>query len=114
MTRPHTLLHITHKGVTIPNPTDAQLEAAVQTLARNGALVLTETAETRIEHYIQTRLHLNGIHDLEYRAGSPADHYLTHVVSADLVTAAFTAWHHEDPTWLTPFTWKPHPHFAPI
>jgi hypothetical protein len=106
VTRTGVVLESTHNGRRVPNPTDAQIEAAVTALPRGSALVLHEARE---DHYAQTRLRPEGVYQLEHRNGSADEHYQTRTVSAERVTAALTAWRHGDPTWTDAFTWQPWP-----
>ncbi|MFS8099286.1 hypothetical protein LFM09_19345 [Lentzea alba] len=89
----------------IRNPNDSQIEAAVLNLARESAVVHSETTDDHT--YIQVWQRLDGLYQLEHRAGSPAEHYQTMTVSADKVHTAFIAWRNHDEHWTDPFTWKP-------
>ena len=57
-------------------------------------------------HYAQARLRPEGGYQLEYRAGSAAEHFQTLTNSRDEVVAALSAWAKGDLSWRNKFEWK--------
>jgi hypothetical protein len=86
------------------NPKDDQIEAAILSMARESAVVLSASEDDNT--YIQVWHRPDGLYQLEHRAGSPLEHFQTMTVSADKVHTAFTAWRRDDEDWADPFTWK--------
>jgi hypothetical protein len=68
-------------------------------------LVLGDSRPEKADNYVQVWLRQDGIYQLEYRDGTPAEHYRTLTVSADKVHTAFNAWRTDDREWRTSFTW---------
>lgn len=86
------------------DPDDGQVEAAVLNLAREGSAILSEHDE--VNSYIQVWQRLDGLYLLEYRAGSPLEHFQTITISADKIHTAFQAWLRDESGWTDQFTWK--------
>ncbi len=55
--------------------------------------------------YIQVRLRDNNVYELEYRDGTPTEHYQTLTVSLEKVTDALIAWADGRTEWKDGFMW---------
>jgi hypothetical protein len=94
-----------HSGKSARDPSRSRIEAAVLSLPRDGHLGLEHSGVDKADEYIQVWLRPDGIYQLEYRDGSPTEHYQTLTVSADKVHTAFNAWRLGDREWRAGFTW---------
>lgn len=61
-------------------------------LPRDAYLILDDSSGRPGDEYIQVLLRQDGVYQLEFRAGSPAEHYQTLTVSAEKVHTAFNGW----------------------
>lgn len=80
-----------------------QIEYAVARLHRGDFLVLE--CGTVDDCYAQVRLTLQGVYDVEYRDGSPAEHYQTRTISPARASSVLAAWADARPDWSTAFDW---------
>ncbi|MGW5368273.1 hypothetical protein ACWER6_16665 [Streptomyces sp. NPDC004009] len=70
-------------------------------------LVLERRDEARAgDRYVQVRFRENNTYQLEYRDGSPAEHYQTVTVSQEKVLRALIGWTLDKPDWREGFMWN--------
>jgi uncharacterized protein (DUF952 family) len=81
-----------------------QIEQAVANLHRNEFVVLD--CGIVDDCYAQVRLTLQDVYDIEYRDGSPAQHYRTRTLSPARASSALVAWAAAQPGWSTAFDWE--------
>ncbi|GAA4662186.1 hypothetical protein [Amycolatopsis dongchuanensis] len=98
----------TARGLTISDPGRLIVEMLVDRL-EVGKHLIVEPADGDTGpnvHYIQVMRQAEDDYQLEYRAGSPQEHYQTHLAApADVVDALF-GWSKGDWSWRDRFEWK--------
>ncbi|MFI6369242.1 DUF6928 family protein [Nocardia sp. NPDC050630] len=96
---------MSENGVCKDDPSKHTLSTLLAELAapNNNFLILERLNAEQV--YIQAYRHHDNTFDLEYRNGSPHDHFQTTTESRDAVLAAFTGWMDDRPGWQDPFTW---------
>lgn len=83
--------------------TAEQVRSAASRLRRGDFLVLPCAAD---EHcYAQVLLTTQGVYQVEYRAGSPAEHFQTRTLSPETAGTILAAWTKSDDGWQDAFTW---------
>ncbi|WP_290050059.1 hypothetical protein [Amycolatopsis solani] len=97
----------TFGGMTIHNLTKLNIGVFVDALLIDEHVILEHENEAGANvHYIQVRHRSEGDYQLEYRAGSPAEHYQTHTDSRAKVVDALFAWSKGEVAWRDEFAWK--------
>lgn len=84
--------------------TAEQVREAAWRLRRGDYLVLPCAVD---EHcYVQVMLTAQGVYQVEYRAGSPAEHFQTRTLSPETAGTILAAWTESREGWQNAFTWK--------
>ncbi|MFE6225346.1 hypothetical protein [Streptomyces sp. NPDC057854] len=80
----------------------------VANLGRGNAFVIVECVDdaTEGDWYVQVWLRDDNTYQLEYRDGSPAEHYQTRTVSQEKVITALSGWTERRPEWKDAFLWN--------
>ncbi|WP_169739788.1 DUF4253 domain-containing protein [Actinospica robiniae] len=81
-----------------------QVREAVWRLRRGDCLVLPCAADE--DCYAQVMLTLQGVYQVEYRVGSPDQHFQTRSLSAEAVGTILAAWIESLEGWQDAFSWK--------
>src|SRR5882672_2031538 len=84
--------------------TGPQIEKAVRRLRRGDALVLPCAVDE--DCYGQVWCNPQGVYIVEHRAGSPAEHYQTRTLSADVAASHLIAWTRSEPGWMSDEEWE--------
>lgn len=97
----------TSVGFTVCNVTEMSIRRRTGNLAAGQHLILEYGDEPKgvTVHYIQVMRREEGDYQLEYREGSPGDHYQTFTASCDDVVAALLGWSKGESSWRDKFTW---------
>lgn len=83
--------------------TAEQVRSAVWRLRRGDFLILPCAAD---EHcYAQVMFTTQGIYHVEYRAGSPVEHFQTRTLSPETADTILAGWAKSDDGWQDAFTW---------
>lgn len=88
-------------GAQTPDPSPAQIAAAVRALTIDNWFVILERAD---DTFLQVAVKAD-YYALERRAGGDETQEGTSVGTIDEVVEAFQAYAREDPRWASPFTW---------
>ena len=92
-------------GRVYEDPKKVDVSASIRGLRRGDSTVLDRVGEESGEWYIQVWLRPDGPFQLEYRAGTAAEHYQTRTASIERVVDAFFRWIDRDPAWTAAFEW---------
>jgi hypothetical protein len=102
-----TVVMRTSGGLTVRTPSESNIRATLESLARDGHVIIENEGETGPDvHYIQVQFRSNGIYALEYRAGRADKHFQTLTISRDKVAEALSGWLAKDNSWQDSFEWK--------
>ncbi|MFJ1755042.1 hypothetical protein [Kitasatospora sp. NPDC088134] len=99
---------MTERGLSMRDPGPVALGLMVANLQRGDSFLIVERFgpdEPAGDWYVQVRLAENGVFEVEYRDGVPAEHYRTLTVSAERATAAVVGWATGEPAWRAGFRW---------
>jgi hypothetical protein len=72
----------------------------------NQFLIMRRTSEPAGEHYAQVRLDRPNHYDIEYRDGSPAQHYGAVARDLSTVHAVLVGWGAQQPGWRGGLSWR--------
>lgn len=86
-------------------PTKPRVSVAIGRMEPGWHVVLERIEEEPGDWYIQVGMRPGNTFQLEYRDGTPAEHYQTLTVSRDKVIEAFLGWFKRDPSWREGFDW---------
>ncbi|GAA4662169.1 hypothetical protein [Amycolatopsis dongchuanensis] len=95
----------TSRGTVVRGPSASNILAVLESLPRGGHLILDREAD----EYMQVWLRPEGTYQLEYRAGTPGEHFQTLTVSRAKVGEALVDWSTGGSTWHGNFAWKRFP-----
>src|SRR5206468_3722875 len=94
-------------GATVRPASELNIGITVSGLRPGEHVVVEHEGSQGVDvHYIQARLQPEGGYQLEYRAGSPAEHFRTSTDSRDGVVAALSGWAKGNFSWRDEFEWK--------
>ncbi|MFJ5231169.1 hypothetical protein ACIQBJ_14895 [Kitasatospora sp. NPDC088391] len=99
---------MTERGLSMRDPGPTALGLMVANLQRGDSFLIVERFgpdEPAGDWYVQVRLREDGVFEVEYRDGVPAEHYRTLTVSAERATAAVVGWVAGEPAWRERFRW---------
>jgi hypothetical protein len=94
----------TSAGLVQRDPTENRIRALLSALSRDEYVILERFGSSN-SHYIQVWRRLDGMFQLEYRAGGPSEHYQTQTDSRDKVVSALTGWSKGESLWRDDFEW---------
>ena len=87
------------------DPKKAQVSWDIRTLGAGMSMVLERVEAEPGDWYIQLWRRPEGPFQLEYRAGTAAEHFQTRTDSVEKVVDAFFGWIDRDPAWMAAFEW---------
>ncbi|MFB7946809.1 hypothetical protein ACFC6L_18070 [Kitasatospora phosalacinea] len=99
---------MTERGLSMRDPGPAALSRLVANMQRGDSHLVLErfgADEPEGDWYVQVRLQENGVYQLEYRDGVPAEHYRTLTVSLAKVVDALVGWSNGQTAWRSGFDW---------
>ncbi|WP_245194785.1 hypothetical protein [Kitasatospora phosalacinea] len=99
---------MTERGLSMRDPGAAALGRLVANMQRGDSHLIVErfgADEPAGDWYVQVRLRENGVYQLEYRDGVPAEHYRTLTVSPAKVVSALVGWSEGRAAWRAGFDW---------
>jgi hypothetical protein len=82
----------TSVGRTVPRPDRDRICGVLQSLPREGYVIIEDARAVASEQYAQAMLLPDGIYQVEYRAGSAARHYAARTASAERAADALAGW----------------------
>ncbi|MGW4696252.1 hypothetical protein ACWEO1_28210 [Kitasatospora cineracea] len=100
---------MTERGLSMRDPGPAALSWLVANMQRGDSHLIVErfgADEPEGDWYAQVRLQENGVYQLEYRDGVPAEHYRTLTVSLPKVVNALVGWSQGRTAWRAEFDWS--------
>ncbi|MFF2814678.1 hypothetical protein ACFVT9_03990 [Kitasatospora cineracea] len=100
---------MTERGLSMRDPGPAALSRLVANMQRGDSHLIVErfgADEPEGDWYAQVRLQENGVYQLEYRDGVPAEHYRTLTVSLSKVVNALVGWSQGRTAWRAEFDWS--------
>ncbi|MGW4804135.1 hypothetical protein [Kitasatospora sp. NPDC004272] len=103
------MLHaMTERGLSMRDPGPAALSRLVANMQRGESRLTVErfgADEPAGDWYVRVRLQENGVYELEYRDGVPAEHYRTLTLSLAKVVDALVGWSTGRTAWRAEFDW---------
>lgn len=88
-------------------PTKPKISAAIANLQRGDALIVERAVEDESgDWYVQVLMREDNTFQLEYRDGTPNEHFQTRTLSREKVVAAVLGWVKEEPGWKDHFMWN--------
>ncbi|MBT2408890.1 hypothetical protein J7I97_30280 [Streptomyces sp. ISL-87] len=93
--------------VVAKRPTKPKISAAIASLQRGDVLIVERVDDEESgDCYVQVLMREDNTFQLEYRDGTPAEHYQTRTVSRERVVDAVLGWVKGEPDWKVPFMWN--------
>jgi hypothetical protein len=98
------VMRLDANGAVDRRPTKPRVSVAIGRMEPGRHVVLDRIGEPG-DWYIQVWMRPGNTFQLEYRDGTPAEHYQTLTASRDKVVEAFLGWFKRDPSWSEGFDW---------